>query len=108
MEEVFFNSAMVFFITIPTIVFISALILKSFIKSKFWVLGIIFIVQVILYYGYSVVVCHMKIQEVYLDYVGYIIMNTLIFGFLGIGLSIFLKKIYIMIKNKCKDFFTFL
>lgn len=100
MGEVLFNSAMVFFITIPTIVFIFALILKSFIKNKFWVLGIIFAVQVALYYGYSLIVCHMKIQDVHLDYIKGIILFTLIFGSLGIALSNFLKKKSIVNKNK--------
>lgn len=100
MREIFFNSAIVFLITIPGIVLISTLIVKSFIKNKFCVLSIIFVVQVLLYYGYSLVVCHMKIREVYLDYVGFIILNTLIFGSLGLLLSSFLEKKIRMNKNK--------
>ncbi|WP_027625666.1 hypothetical protein [Clostridium lundense] len=92
MYELFFNSAAFFFITLPVLIFISAWMLKRFIKNKLLVLSIISIVQVLLYYGYSCIKCGMKITEVYLDYVQGIIIYTLIFGYLGIVFSNFIRK----------------
>ncbi|NFD54576.1 hypothetical protein FDB72_01865 [Clostridium botulinum] len=81
--ENWFNSMALFVLTIPIIIIITTAILQYLIKKKLQVISIMFIVQVFLYYGYSCIIQRMKISDVYLDYVVYIALVTLIFGFIG-------------------------
>ena len=81
--EIFFNSMAFFIITLPLILVIITAILQFLIKNKMKVFIIVFIIQVILYYGYSYILRHMRITDVYLDYVGFITIYTLVFGFIG-------------------------
>ena len=101
--EQLFNSALVFFVTIPFLTFIFSCILHLFIKKKLKVLSVVFVVQVLLYYAYSCLICHMRIVDIYLDYVLTISIYTIVFGFLG---TVFTNAIFFLIKS-IKEYFDF-
>ena len=85
--ENFFNSIVFFIITLPLILIIITVVLQLLLKNKIGVIIIVFIVQVILYYGYSCIIIHMRIIDVSSDYVGGIVVLTLVFGFLGTSIG---------------------
>lgn len=94
--ENWFNSMALFILTIPIIILITTAILQYIIKKKLVSVSIVFAGQVILYYGYSCIIQRMKISDVYLDYLLYIAIVTLIFGFVGTfvadGISSLIKR----------------
>lgn len=89
--ENFFNSMLLFIVTIPLLIVIISTILELLIKNRFVVMILVFIMQVILYYGYSCIIVHMRIIDVGLDYIKYIAMGSLIFGFIGSSIGNFLN-----------------
>ncbi|MHC1685258.1 MAG: hypothetical protein AB6733_20355 [Clostridiaceae bacterium] len=96
--ENYFNSMTLFIFTIPTILVILTALLQTIIRNKIIVISIGFILQVILYYGYSCIIVHMKVMDVGLDYIKYITIISLVFGFIGATIG----NLILLIKRKSK------
>lgn len=97
--ENYFNSMALVIITIPFLIGILSIVLQLIIKNYLKALVMVLILQVILYFGYSCIILHMRIFDVSLDYIGYIAIVTLIFGFIG-GLILKLKNLINNIYSK--------
>ncbi|MBY6798224.1 hypothetical protein HYH85_18665 [Clostridium botulinum] len=94
--ENFFNSMLMVLFTIPLLNVIFSIVIQIFIRKKLLTLSILFLGQIVLYYGFSCFYCNMNIKDVYLDYVWIIGIYTFLFGLIGT----FLGNFILHLKNK--------
>lgn len=94
--ENFFNSMLMVLFTIPLLNIIFSIVIQMFTRKKIITLSILFLGQIVLYYGFSYFYCNMNITDVYLDYVWIIGIYTFLFGLIGT----FLGNFILHLKNK--------